>query len=113
MHTPEYSAGTKYYYCFGFVTTNSTVARLYIPINIAEKLTGISITSVNADVRSSDGGYLGGSLSANLTQYISTIELLKDQGLIALSLTKSNGFGLTNNSVLVGAVSIRISYTTA
>ncbi len=113
MHTPKYSDGTMYCYCFGFVTTNSTVVRLYIPINIAEKLTGISITSVNADVRSSDGAYLGGSLSANLTQYISTVELLRDQGLIALSLTKSSGFGLTNNSVLAGAVSIRISYTTA
>lgn len=113
MHTPSYSTGTKYCYCFGFVTTNSTVARLYIPFNVAEKLTGISITSVTADVRSSDGAYLGGSLSANLTQYISTVELLRDQGLIGLSLTKSSGFGLTNNSVLMGAVNIRISYTTA
>ncbi len=112
MHTPSYTAGTKYCYCFGYVTTNSTTVRLYVPFNVAEKLTRVTITNVKSDVRTTDGSYLGGSLSADITQYLTGTELLKDQGLIGLTFTKSNGFGLKNNTVLAGALNLTMSYTT-
>lgn len=93
----------------GYITSGSTEVILYIPMNFNANIKAATVTSAILSIRTVNGGYLGGALSSDLTQYIASTTLRLLQGILQIQLTKSDGWGITNNTPLCG--NGRISYT--
>lgn len=97
--------------CYGFITSSGKNAELFFRLPrmfspIGDYTYSVSVTSVtSAGIRTADGGYLGGTSYATLTSYISAATRYAD-GTIHLALVNSDGWGLTNNSVLAGVMKV-------
>lgn len=74
-------------------------------MNFEMGVSGITVSSLICSMRHVGGGYLGGS-NADLTSYITLASLERAQGLIRIGLTNSVGWGITNNTPLVGDVTM-------
>lgn len=88
----------------GFITSGGTVAVLYVPCVLA--LYGISASTITASVRHIGGGYLGGNENENLTSYLTQCVYLPTQNMLQIYLTKSGGWGVTNNTPLCGTITL-------
>lgn len=94
---------TRTFYVNGFVSTSATTAVLYVPLGVLA-ITNISVSSVVASVRTSDGGYLGGAENSNLT--VTSSEYIERQNVLKLTFTKSSGWDITNNTPLCGTIAL-------
>lgn len=95
--------------CNGYVTGGGTNAVVFIPSVLQQDITNASVTALIASIRTSNGGYLGGSENIDLTSNIIKTTISLAQGIIVVTLNKSAGWGVTNNTPLCGDV--KISYT--
>ena len=102
-YTEQFQAGV-----YGYVTTSGTVANLYWPMMFQQDVTTVEITKVTIAIRVAGGGYLVGN-DADVTQYITNVSTRFAQGIIQIDLTKSDGFGVVNNTPMIG--SAKITYT--
>ena len=73
-----------------------------------QDVTTVEITKVTIAIRVAGGGYLVGN-DADVTQYITNVSTRFAQGIIQIDLTKSDGFGVVNNTPMIG--SAKITYT--
>lgn len=107
--THRRSAGTytsqNQYGVYGFVTTSSTIASLFIPMVFNISVSSVQVTSLVISLRVASGGYLVGNES-DVTQYINSIQLRLAQGIIQIDLKKNDGFGVTNNTPFVGSATM-------
>ena len=89
------------------MTGGGTNAWLFIPMCFNRKTTDGMIahfTDFKIGMRISTGGYLGGAGSFDALSYISSVTLKKAQGVCVVVLVKSDGWGATNNTPIVGRV---------
>lgn len=89
----------------GFITTSSTNVHLFIPMIVGRNITAINITKMEAAIRHAGGGYLL-SNGADLAQYINQANVYRTQGGVRVELIKNDGWGITNNTPLVGVVTM-------
>ena len=68
----------------------------------------INFTKFTPGIRTVSGTYFGNS--KDLISYISNVQLYKEQGIILVTLTNEDGWGITNNTPMIGTLSA--SYTT-
>lgn len=102
-----YQKGVNYtseqlYGAYGHVTNGSTVASVSIPFRTDDADT-INITKLVCSLRI-NGSYVGGSNLVDLTRYITGSTIIKNQGLLQITLTNSSGWNVPNNNVLSGIV---------
>lgn len=79
---------------------------LSIPINIKPEVNNISISELLLGLRIMPGGYAGGVDNFNALSYISAAGISKTQNMIMIYLSKSNGWGATNNTPTIGSGTI-------
>ena len=92
--------GTHSFQCFptGFITTGGTLLSLFIPLVIAKDVTSITLDKLDYwELRIPTGGYLPYVSPDN-----SSIAIV--DGGIRIVLTKSGGWGVTNNIMVVGEI---------
>ena len=90
--------GTHSFSCFptGFVTTGGTLLSLFIPLVIAKDVTSVTLDKLDYwELRIPTGGYLPYSSPDN-----SSIAIV--DGGIRIILTKTGGWGVTNNIMVAG-----------
>ena len=90
--------GTHSFSCFptGFVTTGGTLLSLFIPLVIAKDVTSVTLDKLDYwELRIPTGGYLPYSSPDN-----SSIVIV--DGGIRIILTKTGGWGVTNNIMVAG-----------
>ena len=92
-----------------FITGSAESAYITIPLIVAEEVTSISVTSLKLGLRIAAGGYLGGADGYNATSIINSVTLYKDQGLLEIVCTKSDGWGVPNNSIAIGRTVVSFS----
>ena len=95
--------------CNWFITNGSKSAVINIPVVFNLGIRSCNITNILVAMRINTGGHLGGSEKINLTQYISNTVLSLAQGLIVVTLTNNNGWGMTNNTPISGYVVMNFS----
>ena len=93
------------YGAYGFISSSSQEARLRIPCIIGSDVNSINITHFSGSIRTATGGYLVGN-NTDFTQYIDSFGILKEQGLIYITVKNTQGWGLTNNSIVIGDCNI-------
>ena len=96
---------STYTSCYGYISTGGTVAFLYFSLPKMYPGNKMTITKLVSEVRHVDGGYLGGSSTADLSSYISTVDRIDDQN-FRVQLENSSGWGITNNTPLIGVITI-------
>lgn len=57
----------------GYITTSATTVYIDIPMNWANNVNAVTISSIKCSMRHVIGGYLGGSDGVDLTSYITSI----------------------------------------
>ena len=97
--------------CFGFITNDGKEVDIYAPISLTRIVTD-TITSkmsqILCSVRTITGGYIGGSSSVDLTNYVTRVEILSAGRGLSVRLENSNGWGYANNTPVTGQ--IRVSF---
>ena len=95
-------------FVFGWVTSSQKSLVLFFPLHrgIASGVTATCTAATSASLRSVSGTLVGGS-SATLTSYI-TSTTIRATGL-QVTLTKSDGWGVTNNTLVAGTVSLKFT----
>lgn len=91
--------------CYGYISTSGTIAYLYFDLPKMYPGNSITITKLISEVRHVSGGYLGGSNTANLSAYITSSDKIDGQA-FRVQLTKTDGWGITNNTPLTGTIQI-------
>ncbi len=93
----------------GFITNAGKEAQLCIPMCMREEVNNITIQQLKCAIRLVEGKYLGGALDSDLTANITNATLFRAQGIIRITLTKSDGWGTLNNAPFAGVCTL--SYT--
>lgn len=93
----------------GYISTGGTELQLAVPLVLMNVCNNVSVSSLILGLRTSDGGYVGGANNFDATNYITAVSLYKAQGMINIILSKSDGWGATNNTVCGGRITL--SYT--
>lgn len=88
---------------YGFVTSQATTLWLYLPFVWQATVTSVTISKLLISLRVGAGGYLLTD-GADITSYITNINVQKAQGILMIRATKSDGFGVTNNSIVIGRI---------
>ena len=91
--------------CYGYVSSNSTTAMIYVPAVVNTDVTTITITKAVANLRIATGGYLIGS-DANLKSLITGAWVPSVNHVFAFRIEKSSGFGCANNIPFCGTVEL-------
>lgn len=92
------------YFVYGFITGSGREVNLIFPIGKSiENVTSAVCEYCRCAVRSVAGTYLGGQTNIDLTEYVTLVELHKEQNAIMVRLWNDNGWDITNNTPLVGA----------
>lgn len=95
-------------WCYGFVTTNGTVANIVFPFSKSfNNVSSVTINTISGSIRY-NGGYLI-SLNANLLSYVTSATLNKDQNVLEIALTKSDKWGSANNVPIAGVATIKFT----
>ena len=100
-------------YCgvFGYVTESGTQLVLFIPVSIWTD-TSFTLTSVDnllLRIRTPSGGYLVSS-GYNATSLVTDKQLRSGGRGFYIVVTKSDGWGVANNSVITGEVTIAVTF---
>ena len=95
---------------YGYITSSSTVLTITIPCNIHPQFTKINITKMLISLRPVGGGYIEGA-GADVTSYITKASVLRVQGGIQIMVTKSAGWGITNNTPFCGEVQLTCTFS--
>lgn len=88
---------------YGWITTSAKELDIFCPLSF--RGTSINITKLTIAMRHSAGGYVGTS-GQDVTSMITAAVLQPQQQLLRLVITNSNGWGLTNNTPIIGYVNI-------
>lgn len=91
----------------GYVTSSATYLFITIPVYVANSVTTISVSKLLLSLRIPSGGYIV-SDGYNATSNIVTngVILGKNQPIIRISLNRSSGWGVTNNTPVTGEVTM-------
>lgn len=92
---------------FGFITSAGKNAYFFIPLT--KMPVAPVITQLLVEMRVATGGYLD-SAGADLTSEIAHVDTLRQQGLLRIVCTRSAGYGVTNNTPMIGNVTLTYSY---
>lgn len=92
-----------------FISGSAKNAYITIPLVLAEEVTAINVTLLKLGLRIGAGGYLGGEDSYDATSLINSVTLYKSQGILEIVCNKSDGWGVTNNSIASGRVTLGFS----
>lgn len=101
--------------CYGFITSGGNELVLFIPMaylvnaNVDVLATG-SVSLCELSVRHVGGGYVLGNSDANARDYLTTCVLLSEGRGIQMVFTKSDGFGITNNTPVAGIARITVQF---
>lgn len=96
---------------YGYITTGQKEVNLFcnFPYDLPNGA-NVKINSIVGFIRHSLGGYLiGDGNGTNLLNYVSSVSYFSQQGL-RIILNKTDGFEVTNNSVLCGTININLSW---
>ena len=95
-------------YVYGWITSSQTQLILFFPLarSIVSGTTVTCTAATAAYIRSVAGSYVGGS-NSTLTSYI-TATTIRTGGL-QVTLTKSEGWGVTNNTPVAGTISLKFT----
>lgn len=94
----------------GFVTSSAKSAHIYIPLKLNDNITRVNVSSLKVGLRISTGGYLGGADTFEVSSYIASATIVRRQGLLYIVVTKSDGWGATNNTPFVGRAVITATF---
>lgn len=94
-----------YVSCYGYISTGGSVTYLYFSLPKMYPGNKMTITKLVSEVRHVGGGYLGDSSTADLSSYISAVSRIDDQN-FRVQLKNSSGWGITNNTPLIGVITI-------
>ena len=97
------------YGCYGYITSNGERASVCIPLVWDIDVQNATITKFLARIRSVQGTYLGGANNTDITEYITNAIISKAQGLLIIVFDKTGGWGITNNTPIIGECTM--SYT--
>ena len=100
-------------YCgvFGYVTEGGTQLVLFIPVSLWTDVS-FNLTSVDnllLRIRTPSGGYLVSS-GFNATSLVTTKQLRSGGRGLYIVATKSDGWGVANNSVVTGEVTLAVTF---
>ena len=93
-------------YCFGYITTNSTELKLFVPMKFAYDIpnhTSVDITAITGRIRSADGTYVEDN---NLLPYFTKGYVSQVQDGLRLEFEYSGGFGGGNNTPVAGLITL-------
>ncbi len=91
---------------YGYVYGDYVYLYIHPPHIVPDGWT-VSCSQALSIMRTVDGGFLGGSYRADVSQYITSC--YQWGGLILLQLTKAGGWGITNDTPLVGRVEVALT----
>lgn len=90
---------------FGFITGSATQLVIYLPVHKSlEFVSGLTITRMLIAFRHVGGGYVGGSWYDVVADSTVTITSDLSNNVIMFQLVKTGGWGVTNNTPVVGRV---------
>lgn len=113
INSPYMKSRGKYsetlYGVTGWISSSGKDCGIFVPIILKNNVNSVNIERISSSLRHVQGGYVGGTISADLTSYIESYIIVKEQGLIYILLRNSDGWGIQNNTPVNGTCSI--SYT--
>lgn len=97
---------TSYYWdVFGFVTSGETALNIYLPTHKSiEFVSGLSVTAMTISLRNIAGTYIGGNWYNVFADSECTVSTDVSNNVITLMVTKTGGWGVTNNTPFTGRV---------
>lgn len=107
----NFSAGM---FAYGYVSNGGTEAIMNFPVSFFTTSTitlgKAAFTTFTCSLRIVSGGYLGGAINSNLLSNITTAELRSYGRGFYVVLTKSAGWGVTNNTPFAGNINIAVKF---
>lgn len=100
---------TTYFECFGYITSAGKEAVINaISPKLVTHINGLSVTSLEIALRTVDGGYIGGANWYNpLADSTVTTNITISGGLIKVGLIKTESWGCTNNTPIIGRIRLK------
>jgi hypothetical protein len=86
----------------GWISNAGKDCVIYIPMIFKNNIASIKIAKILCSLRHSQGGYIGGAIETDLTQYIVEYSIIRAQGLFYIVLKNPDGWGITNNTPVIG-----------